>query len=409
MESEKVERKEFTKLTKDFINDILNTFPEQKEDLDNDLKDIYESEGVESIKVENIENLWKYCSSIYPERFFDILYQNTDIFKDDSEINCKFLPNIDFKQLWKCDISDKTRETIWKYLQLILFAVVAEIRDGASFGETAKLFEAINEEELKKKLEEAVSQMQSLFENGENGASFNFSDISNISLGDLPNPEELHNHITSMMEGKLGKLAREIAEETAQELQLEMEGSTDINDVFKRLFKNPTRIMDLVKSVGSKMENKLKSGEIKESELLQEAGDLMNKMKNMPGMGNMQNILSKMGMPGLGKGAKLNLNAMQSALNQNIKSAQAKDRMRAKLAKRQQEQQSGSMENLGESDKFSFIQGNNPNEFKFVGEEKAERSLKTEAPTSEKKKKNKKKKVKKDKKVDEENTVNNNV
>ena len=41
-------------------------------------------------------------------------------------------------------------------------------------------------------------------------------DISNISLGDLPNPEEIHNHITSMMEGKLGKLAREIAEETVR-------------------------------------------------------------------------------------------------------------------------------------------------------------------------------------------------
>ena len=39
--------------------------------------------------------------------------------------------------------------------------------------------------------------------------------------------------------------------------------------------------MSLVKSVGNKMETKLKSGEIKESELLQEAGDLVNKMKNM--------------------------------------------------------------------------------------------------------------------------------
>ena len=30
MESEKVERKEFIKLLKDFVNDILNTFPEAK-------------------------------------------------------------------------------------------------------------------------------------------------------------------------------------------------------------------------------------------------------------------------------------------------------------------------------------------------------------------------------------------
>jgi len=390
MESEKVERKEFIKLLKDFVNDILNTFPEYLNDnLHSSLNNIYNASSFEEVNSEEVEKVWIHCSNVYPERFFDILYQNKDIFNEDSDINCEFLPGINFKQVWKYDISDKTRATIWKYLQLILFAVVAEVRDHSSFGETAKLFEAINEEELKKKLEEAVSQMQELFEKGEAGEGFNMNDISNISLGDLPNPEDIHNHITSMMEGKLGKLAREIAEETAQELHLEMEGSTDINDVFKRLFKNPTRIMDLVKSVGTKMETKLKSGEIKESELLQEAGDLVAKMRNMPGMDNMQNILSKMGMPGLGgKGAKMNFGAMQSALNQNIKFAQAKDRMRAKLQKRQQPQNEM-------NEQFAFVQGENPNEYKFVGNEKAEKSLKSDAPSASKKKKNKKKKAKK--------------
>ena len=45
---------------------------------------------------------------VYPERFFDILYQNQDIFSDE-EINTKFLPNIEFKNLWKEDIIENTR------------------------------------------------------------------------------------------------------------------------------------------------------------------------------------------------------------------------------------------------------------------------------------------------------------
>ena len=53
----------------------------------------------------------------------------------------------------------------------------------------------------------------------------------------------------------------------------------------------------MVKKVGSKLDSKLKSGEIKESELMQEASDLMEKMKNMPGMKNMDKILSQMGLP----------------------------------------------------------------------------------------------------------------
>ena len=41
--------------------------------------------------------------------------KNADIFNGDSNINTEFLPGIVFNQLWKCDISDNTRETVWKY------------------------------------------------------------------------------------------------------------------------------------------------------------------------------------------------------------------------------------------------------------------------------------------------------
>ena len=52
-------------------------------------------------------------------KFFDILYQNQTIFEDNNENNVYFLPGVNFKTLWNENISDKTRETIWKYLQLI--------------------------------------------------------------------------------------------------------------------------------------------------------------------------------------------------------------------------------------------------------------------------------------------------
>ena len=39
-----------------------------------------------------------------PERFFDILYQNAEMF-DNEETNTCFLPNIDFASIWKEDIT----------------------------------------------------------------------------------------------------------------------------------------------------------------------------------------------------------------------------------------------------------------------------------------------------------------
>ena len=78
------------------------------------------------------------------------------------------------------------------------------------------------------------------------------------------------------------------------------------------------------------MDEKIKSGELKESELISESMEMLNSMKNMPGMNNMQEILSKMGMPGMAKGGKVNMNAMESQMQKNLKMAQMKERMKKK-------------------------------------------------------------------------------
>jgi hypothetical protein len=72
----------------------------------------------------------------------------------------------------------------------------------------------------------------------------------------------------------------------------------------------------------------------------------MNKMKNMPGMGNIQSMLSKMGLGGAMGGGKMNMGAMEANLNQRMKMAQMKERMQAKAAsnakaRAEQEQTSG--------------------------------------------------------------------
>jgi hypothetical protein len=137
-----------------------------------------------------------------------------------------------------------------------------------------------------------------------------------------------------MLGGKLGELAMEIAQETASDLNLGADGDlnaeSDVKDVFQKLMKNPAKLMSLVKNVGSKLDEKIKSGSIKESELMSEASDIINRMKDMPGMGDIQSMLKKMGMnKGMG-GGKFDFNAMESKLNQTMKQAQMKEKMREK-------------------------------------------------------------------------------
>jgi len=306
---------EFVKVIYDLINDILFTFPEIRENIHIDLYNIKESKDETSIK-----NVYEHIKTVFPERFFDILYKNEEMFSSD-EINTEFLPGIDFKELWKADISEKTKDTLWKYLQIILFSVIGKVNSEDSFGDTSKLFEAINQEELKGKLEETMENLQNMMD-----GSNPIIDVSGIDH--LPNPDDIQDHINGLLDGKLGSLAKEIAAETAEELNFDAENATSVNDVFKNLLKNPTKLMGLVKNVGGKLDNKIKSGEIKESELMQEASDLLSKMKDMPGMGDIQSMLKKMGMGGQGgQGGKVNLGAMSNALNQNLKRAELKEKM----------------------------------------------------------------------------------
>jgi len=349
---------EFSKIMKDFIGDIKVTFPEfgpliskwwKEPAFFNYIENEEERTAeYEKSQAESITFLFQFCQKKYPPRFFEILYQNEDMFKrEDSTVDTEFLPHIHFKNLWSFEITDKTRETIWKYLQLILFSVIGSLENREAFGDSAKLFEAINEDDFKNKLEETMSKMQDIFNmpndfSGENKANMpDFSSVfddsgNGINMENIPNAEDIHDHINSMLGGKLGSLAKEIAEETAANLNMDMENVTDMKDVFNSLIKNPTKLMGLVKNVGDKLDSRIKSGEIKESELMAEASEIMNKMKNMPGLGDIQSMLSKMGMGGMmngmmgGKGGKVNTSAMEAQLNKNMKNAQLKERMRAK-------------------------------------------------------------------------------
>lgn len=334
---------DFYKIVDEFITDILNTFPEYTPIVSRwwSHKLVNYSEELKQLEVENI---LKHCKSVFPERFFDILYKNSEIFSLDNnnKVNTEFLPSIVFRQLWNANITDNTKEIIWKYLQLILFSVIGDVNSSTDFKDTAKLFEFINEDELMQKLEETFENMNTLFdetyskenEENEENKKKNKQDFN------IPSAEDINEHINSMIGGKLGKLAMELAEEASEELKEEYEDvelNSDSKKVFEKMFKNPAKMMNIIKNILNKIDEKIKSGEITESELMSEGAELLQKFKNTADMRDMQKIFSQ--FMGGGKGNKININAMESKLNQNIKHAKMKERMRNKIeAKRNQQE-----------------------------------------------------------------------
>ena len=72
-------------------------------------------------------------------------------------------------------------------------------------------------------------------------------------------------------------------------------------------------------------------------------------MKSMPGMNNIQQLFSQMGLSGLGGvngGGKLNTNAMEAQLNRNLKTAKMKERMKNKIEKKNKNNNNLQQENI---------------------------------------------------------------
>ena len=154
----------------------------------------------------------------------------------------------------------------------------------------------------------------------------------------MPDVNNMHDHIKGLMGGKLGNLAAEIAEETAQELNIDENDHGSVKDVFQSMMKNPTKIMGIANKIGSKLETKMKSGELDEKELMKEAADMFSKMKNTPGMGDIEKMMRSMGgMGGRGGKGKVDMNAMQQHFDRQTKIMGMKERADKKANERREQ------------------------------------------------------------------------
>jgi hypothetical protein len=357
----------------DFVRDLTATFPE------------YAASWAKWLEPDvEMDSLLQHCLDVYPERFFDILNQNADIFAHDSGVNTMFLPGVEFKALFGCEgITEKTRESLWKYLQVILFMLVGSIHDKADFGTSANLFDGLSEDELQDKLKNVMESLGSFFgKTSDDSSSSSSSDADaagdasdeggfekafsaffgnsdtkvaedvesssddeddpfkkKTSMPNIPKPEDIHKHLKDLFNGKIGKLAKELAEDLGEDfaktLGEDMKDAKSTQDILSKLMKDPKKVSGLVKTVGDKLNQKMAAGDISREDIMKEASEMMKKMKDMGGGEDFTKMFKTMAK-GMGvnipKGAKVDQNA--------FKQFEKKMSMREKvLAKAQQRQE----------------------------------------------------------------------
>ncbi len=351
-----MEGENFVRVLDNFITDIDNSFPEF------DIKNIVPYNDLEDEN--NILLIEEHCKKIYPEKFFDILYQNEKIFDEDIEL----LENINFKLIWQSNISEETKKVIWKYLQIILFHVIKQVNDPSKLGNSAQLFEFIDNDDFKEKILNIFSEFSVLFNKDTSNNSV-FGDISNNPLfedmsnnplfGDMSNnplfgdmsgnkffgdmsgnfdADEIHKHIFKLLDGNIGKLAKELAEDTLKDLLDELDcDKNDQKALFEALIKDPNKLIKIMKKLSEKIEGKIKSGEVNQDELIMEAAEMMKNMKNMPGMEDMLKKVAKQQGGGGAKGKATSMDSIEANLQSKLKASKQRARMLEKLNKKKEE------------------------------------------------------------------------
>lgn len=249
-----------------FVNDIIKVFPDLKEELVEYYSEILADEASNEDKF-----IKRFMRKLADKKNF-ISQKDDKLFEESIHI----LKSVDFKDLWASKkLKDSTKQTIWDYLQTLYVIGETIVSDSDSIKKLVENFKKVretpdnNEETENPELEDADKQVLDMIKNlSEKTKTENMPEIN----------EELINN------GLIGNLAKELAEDiNLDDFNLNMdENSENVTDVFSNLISgdNPMKFMNLIQNVGQKIQNKLSSGDLDQSKLVDEAQTMMGMLGN---------------------------------------------------------------------------------------------------------------------------------
>ena len=249
----KDDRSVFIKVMSSFVQDISTTFPEYRLLLEK--------------KAGDMDYMYNFCKRKYLVFRDDILSKNAFIFDEDGDVDTEFLPSVHFKNLWQYeDLSETSKEMIWRYLQLILLTL-GTADDEPETNETS--------------METMISNMTEFFSNLPTKTAPESSETPSPSDPsadpDVPSLDQFE----GMFGKKLTSLAKEIAESSAS--ILDIDETTTPEQAISQVFSNPAKLSKMMTTLTTSLDEKMKSGELNQNEFMDEALGMLGKMGSMPG------------------------------------------------------------------------------------------------------------------------------
>ena len=233
----------------DFLRDLGKTYPEIRSNLNRNYEDVLTEN--ENKKIDDFPKL---------KIFLDLIYEHKDLIRerDESffELEIELLENISFENLWSKNISNKTKGTIWKYLQTFSLITInlkssEELQNALSNINN----DDISKEDLKdKELVNDLKEIKKLTDDVKGGTDDDEFDLEKMMGG--------------LMDSSIGNVAKEVAETMDVE---SMFGGIDENsnpmEVMAKLM-NPEKMGSIFQNIDTIM----KGSEIRLIRLLESIG-----------------------------------------------------------------------------------------------------------------------------------------
>ncbi len=276
-----------TNLTQ-LLNTIKRLYPEQIPNID---KHYNLSDATDKYLLE----FWENCK----EKGNDISTKNEIIFSKHSTI----LINVDFNKIWNDEsLQDNEKDNIWKIIQSLWIFAFQYIKD-QDLKSILKTFKNLgeNRDSLDEESKAFLNIIDSLTD------KFAKADISGNDTDEFKEDGNESSgfgfdfNIPELLDGEIGKIAKEIAEEIdPNDLDL-----SNKEELVKNLMSgnfdeenDKSGVVKLVKNISEKIHNKIESGQIDKDKIMKEAEKIMKQFggKNKNPMSMFSNIMkSQMG------------------------------------------------------------------------------------------------------------------
>lgn len=304
----------FNETLKSFIKEIIETFPEFKEVLE-----LYYDDILEDGLCTNDKYVKRFIRKLSEHKLL-ISKRDPALFENSIMI----LKNVDFKIIFSSDeLSEENRDSIWKYIQTLYVLGETIINDSNKIKSIVNTFQKFRKGDEEGEIEDVSESGE-----GEQADEEILSMLKNLSESNKNSPPLPDNILET---GIIGKLATELANDIKLDnLDLDINENSNVDDVFNNLLSggNPMKFMNLLQTVGSKIQEKVENSELDQNELINEATKMMSSLQG--GDNSLFEGLLKGGLPDLSSMVNQNSNRNTNPNDRNVSNPTA-DRLRRKL------------------------------------------------------------------------------